>query len=144
MRVLLDEDVPVQLIEILRKVLPAHQVDHIHGIGWSGKLDPFVYADAAKAGYDVFVTNDGAQMDDPAECRLVKKSKMHRVAYSQRNTGVRGLALAVASVVAAMPDVMAELANADGQRLVTIHAVDPSRKRCTITDPKKDPPKYWR
>lgn len=29
MRILIDENVPVQLVEMLRRLLPDHQVDHV-------------------------------------------------------------------------------------------------------------------
>jgi hypothetical protein len=39
---------------------------------------------------------------------------------------------------------IAELEAADGQRLVSLTAVDPSRhNRLQITDPKMSPPKHW-
>jgi hypothetical protein len=83
-------------------------------LAWAGKKDLVLYQDAKRAGYDVVVTNDNAQMSDPDECREVKRAGMHRVSYKQRHPGLRGLAVAMASLIAAMPDVVAELANADG------------------------------
>jgi hypothetical protein len=53
------------------------------------------------------------------------------------------LAVALASMVAAMPDIVNELDNAGGQRLVHIISIDANRKRYTIIDPKRTPPKYW-
>lgn len=91
MKILLDEDVPEQVITVLSNVLIKHRVDHVHGIKWSGKPDNYLYADAAKRGYDAIVTNDGAQMSDPDECRAVKRSGMHRVSYRQRHQGLKGL-----------------------------------------------------
>lgn len=47
-------------------------------------------------------------------------------------------------VRAALPHAIAELEAADGQRLVSLTAVDPSRhNRLQITDPKMSPPKHW-
>jgi hypothetical protein len=34
MRLLLDEDVPIQLLEPLQRLLPGHRVEHVDGIGW--------------------------------------------------------------------------------------------------------------
>lgn len=39
-RLLLDEDVPVQLLDPPGKLLPRHQIDHVARVGWKGKLDP--------------------------------------------------------------------------------------------------------
>lgn len=143
MRILLDEDVPRPVVDLLRHVLRGHDIDHVQLIKWAGKQDRDLYRDAARAGYDVIVTNDAAQMSDPDECREVKRAGMHRVSYKQRHSGLRGLAIAVASLVAAMPDVVTELANADGQRLVAIAGIDPTHKRYSIVDPRRDPPPYW-
>jgi hypothetical protein len=143
MRILLDEDVPRPVVDLLRHVLRGHDVDHVQEIKWAGKKDLVLYQDAKRAGYDVVVTNDAAQMSDPDECKAVKKTGMHRVSYKQRHPGLRGLAAAVASLVAAMPDVVVELANADGQRLIAITGIDLTRQRHTSVDPRRDPPPYW-
>lgn len=37
MKILLDEDVPEQVITVLQHVLRGHHVDHVTRIGWSGK-----------------------------------------------------------------------------------------------------------
>lgn len=144
MMILLDEDVPRQVVDVLKQVLRGHQVDHVHLIKWSGKKDNFLYRDAAKNGYSVIVTNDNAQMADPDECREVKRSGIHRISYKQRHPGMKGLAVAVGSLVAAMPAVVAELDNADGQRLVAITGINPAKKRYEIIDPQRNPPAYWR
>src|SRR6202034_1322293 len=58
----------------------------------------------------------------------IAKSGIHRVQYPQRQNGLVGLGLAMATVCAALPSVLHELATADGQRLVTLRAVDPGRE----------------
>jgi hypothetical protein len=93
-RLLLDEDVPVQLLEPLRRLLPGHQVDHVQGLGWKGKPDDFLLADAAARGYDVLVTNDSGQMDSPKECRDIRDSGIHHTRYRMLD-GLDVLALAM-------------------------------------------------
>jgi hypothetical protein len=101
MRVLIDEDTAVQLLEPLR------------------------------------------QLSDPAECDAIKRSGLHHVRYGQRREGTRGLALALGAVIAAMPMVMDEIQEADGQRLIHIAGLDP-RNRYESVDPRKQPPsQYW-
>ena len=39
MRLLVDEDTAVQVLEPLRHVLLGHQVDHVSGVSWKGKKD---------------------------------------------------------------------------------------------------------
>jgi PIN like domain len=142
MRVLIDEDTAVQLLEPLRHLLPVHHVDHVTQINWSGKRDRLVLSDARNARYQVFITRDRSQLDDPRECDAIRKSGLHHVRYRQRRAGMRGLALALGAVIAAMPMVMDELAEASGQRLVHIAGLDP-RNRYECIDPRREPPKYW-
>lgn len=143
MRLLLDEDVPVQLLEPLRRLLPRHQVDHTEGLGWKGKKDRFLLADARGRGYEVLLTNDSAQLDNADECRAIRDSQLHHVRYHQdTRRGVDGLALAIASVLAAIRPILDELVDVDAQRLVAIRAIQPGRRHRT-TDPRVEPPPYW-
>lgn len=143
MRLLLDEDVPVQLIEPLRRLLPGHQVDHVQQLGWKGKKDEFLLPDAARRGYEALLTNDSAQLDDVEESRAIRDSGLHHVRYPHNTSrGVDGLALAMAGVLAAIRPVLADLEEADGQRLVEIRAVQSGKRRQTV-DPRINPPRYW-
>jgi hypothetical protein len=143
MRVLVDEDTAVQLIEPLRHVLLGHEVDHVSGVSWKGKKDRQVLPDASRAGYEVIITRDRAQLSDPAECDAIKKSGLHHVRYTQRIQGMRGLALALGAVIAAMPMIMQELTEADGQRLIRITGID-HRDRFQMIDPRRTAPSpYW-
>jgi hypothetical protein len=143
MRVLLDEDVPVQVLEPLKRVLKSHHVQHLNELRWKNKKDLFVLRDASSGGFQVIVTNDAAQLDDVYETEAIKKSGLHHVRYGQRpDLGLHGLALALGAIVSAMPPLIAELEAATGHRLVRIHALDPKR-RYDLTDPRKSPPKYW-
>ncbi|RKN07883.1 hypothetical protein [Streptomyces radicis] len=36
MRILIDENVPVQMLEMLRRLLPEHEVRHVSEIKWAG------------------------------------------------------------------------------------------------------------
>jgi hypothetical protein len=142
MRVLIDEDTAVQLLEPLRHLLPRHTVDHIGTLNWKGKKDRTVYADASAAGYDVIITRDSNQLSDPGECRAIKKAGIHHVRYTQKRQGMIGLGLALGAVIAAMPAVIEELEQADGQRLIHVVGLDPSR-RFESRDPAREPPAYW-
>lgn len=102
MRLLLDEDVPVQLLDPLRRLLPGHQIDHTEQLGWKGKKDRFLLPDARRRGYDALLTHDSAQLDSAEECRAIRDSRMHHVRYHQNTrSGLDGFALAMASVMAA-------------------------------------------
>ena len=143
MRVLIDEDTAVQIIEPLRHVLLGHEVAHISGLSWKGKKDLRVLPDARNAGFHALITRDRAQFSDPRECDAIKKSGLHHIRYAQRQEGTRGLALAIGAIIAAMPMVMQDLEGVSGQRLVQIASIDP-RRRFEITDPQRNPPSaYW-
>lgn len=143
MKFLLDEDVPVQLVEPLRRLLREHRVDHVQNLGWKGKKDRFLLPHASGKGYDALITNDSAQLDSAEETRAIRDSRMHHIRY-QHDTrrGIDGLALAMAAVMAAIRPLVRELDDAHGQRLVEIQAIQPTR-RYKITNPRVDPPPYW-
>lgn len=58
MRLLIDEDTAVQLIEPLRHVLFGHDVMHVSGLSWKGKKDLRVLPDAKNAGFHALITKD--------------------------------------------------------------------------------------
>lgn len=142
MRVLIDEDTAIQLLQPLRHLLPRHTVDHIGTLNWKGKKDRRVYADAKTAGYDVIITRDGNQLSDPDECTAIKRAGIHHVRYSQKRKGMAGLGLALGAVIAAMPLIVEELEQAEGQRLIHVVGLHHER-RYETTDPVKNPPVYW-
>lgn len=143
MKLLLDEDVPIQLLGPLRHLMPEHRLEHVDGIGWKGKKDTFLLRDAASRGYEIFVTNDNAQLDSAEECRAIHDSGLHHVRYDHdTKRGMDGLALAMAAVIGALRQIVKELGEVDGQRLVQIQALQAGKRHRTI-DPRKDPPPYW-
>jgi hypothetical protein len=142
-KVLPDEDVPKQLLEPLRHLLRGHLVDHVEDLGWKGKKDRFLLPDARRRGYDALVTNDSGQLHSAEESRAIRDSGLHHVRYHQDpRRGIDGLAVAMASVMAAIRPIVYELEQADGQRLIEIQSVTPGRRHKT-TDPRIDPPPYW-
>lgn len=146
MKLLLDENVPAPLTSTVRTLLRrSHEVLHVIDVpGWSGTKDLRLYEQAAEAGFQVVVTNDARQMNRKTEVEAIARSKLHRIQYPHRQEGLPGLGIAMATVCAALPSVLRELESADGQRLVTLRAVDPGRDhRYTVRDPRTDPPKFW-
>jgi hypothetical protein len=142
-KVLLDEDVPKQLLEPLRHLAAPHVVDHVDDLGWKGKKDHFLLPDAKGRGYDALLTNDSAQLDSVEESRAIRDSRMHHIRYHQdTRRGITGLAVAMASVMAAIRPILQELDEADSQLLVEIQAITHKRRHTTI-DPRTDPPPYW-
>lgn len=146
MRVLLDEDVPLPVLEALQHVLNDHPIDHVDRIGRKGKKDLALFPDAVTRGYEVLVTNDKNQLENVEESRAIRDSGLHHVRYDQDTSrGREGLALAMASLLAAAVPCIRELELADGQRLVHIKSIAPHQRtaRYDVVDPIKDPPNYW-
>jgi PIN like domain len=146
LKLLLDENVPAPMTSTVKLLLRrSHDVAHVIDVpGWSGTKDLQLYEKAADAGFEVVVTNDAKQMKRKSEVEAIAKSGLHRVQYPHRQNGLQGLGLAMATVCAALPSVLQELATADGQRLVTLRAIDPGRDhRYAVRNPGSDPPKFW-
>lgn len=100
-------------------------------------------ADAKQTGYHAIVTNDAKQLDDPEETASIRKSKLHHITYSHRHPGRKGLALAIAAVIASMPAIVEELEAAEKQLLISIPGLSPTSRHKTV-DPERDPPRYWK
>lgn len=146
MKLLLDENVPEPMTATIRTLLRrSHDVQHVIDVpGWRGTKDLHLYPKAKEAGFEVVVTNDAKQMDRKLEVEAIAKSGLHRVQYPHRQQGLAGVGLARAALCASLPSVLQELADADGQRLVTLRAVDPGRDhRYAFRNPATDPPKFW-
>ncbi|MGW0292631.1 DUF5615 family PIN-like protein [Streptomyces tuirus] len=147
MKLLLDENVPRPMAEIVRILLKAHEVVHVHDLkGWTGTKDIELYAKAKADGFEVVITNDTKQLSRPLEVAAIAQSGLHRIEYRQNNKhgGLVGLGTAIATVCAALPHALSELETADGQLLVSLSSIDPTRqKRLQVTDPAVSPPKHW-
>jgi hypothetical protein len=145
-KVLLDENVPAPITSTVKTLLHrSHDVQHVIDLpGWSGTKDLRLYGKAKDAGFEAVVTNDAKQMNRRHEVRAIAESGLHRIQYPHKQEGLAGLGLAMATVCAALPSVLQELAGADGQRLVTLKGVDPGRDhRYGVRNPASDPPKFW-
>lgn len=141
MRLLLDEDVPVPLLELLQHLLREHTVKHVSTIGWRGKKDRPLFKDAANR-FDAVLTNDLGQFNDPDECRAIQRSGLHHISYELRD-GLDGLALASAAICAAIRPIIAALNSVPEQRIVRIHSLA-RRRRFDISNPAHTPPSvYW-
>lgn len=130
MKVLLDEDVPLQLLGLLRDLLPSHEWDHINELGWKRKGDVSLMRDAGKRGYEVLITKNVGQLHEPAERRAATKAGLHHVIYPDvaNRTDRTGSARAIGSTIAAMPLLIQALGEADGLQIARIQVIDPGRR----------------
>ncbi|MFE5656196.1 DUF5615 family PIN-like protein [Streptomyces sp. NPDC056517] len=147
MKLLLDENVPRPMANIATTLLAGHDVQHVHDLqGWSGTKDVQLYPKAQAEGFEVIITNDSKQMSRSAEVAAIAQSGLHRIEYRQNNKhgGLIGLGTAIATVCAALPHALDELAKADGQRLILLKGIDPTRgSRLLVTIPSLEPPRLW-
>jgi hypothetical protein len=145
MRVLVDEAMPVQVLAPLR-LNKGDSFDHVNDLHWKGKKDVSLFRDAAKKGYEAVLTLDVAQLESADESRALRLSKLHHIGIQQGRSaqGVRGMARVIASVVAAMPYVLDDLANVDGQRIVELRLLNASRRH-DVFDPQVEITRfpYW-
>lgn len=146
MRVLVDEAMPVHVLLPLR-LNRGHRFDHVEQLDWKGKKDVPLLRDAAAKGYEAILTLDVAQLESFEESRELKRSGLHHIAIRQGRSaqGIKGMARVVASVIVAMPYVLADLTDAEGQRIVEL-ALLSATARHTILDPRTNAARfpYWR
>lgn len=147
MKVLIDENVPRPLLDALRILLKTrHDLSHVHDLKWQGTKDVPLYEKAAGEGFEAVLTNDRHQMQRPLEVEAIAQSGLHRIEYrvNAKHGGLIGLATAIATVCAGLPHALDELRDADGQRLILLNGMDPTRRsRIKVTDPTREPPKFW-
>lgn len=146
LQVLVDEGMPVQLLEPLR-LNRGHRFDHVNELRWKGRLDQPLLRDAGGRGYDAILTLDVNQLSDADVCRALRQSGLHHISLQQgrRVRGVKGTARVMASVIAAMPYVLEDLEDADGQRIVELSLFS-ATKRHNLFDPLRERSRYpyWR
>jgi hypothetical protein len=82
LKLLLDENVPRPMAQIVRILLKAHEVIHVHELqGWAGTKDIELYARAKAEGFDAVITNDTKQLSRPLEVAAIARSGLHRIEY---------------------------------------------------------------
>jgi hypothetical protein len=88
----------------------------------------------------------GGSSSSIAWTTLLISQLIARVAFAlatrRKSGGCRYEMSALGAVIAAMPMLMEDLEQVDGQRLVHIVGLDPGR-RYEVTDPAANPPNYW-
>lgn len=145
MKILLDEQIPQFFRTVIANLLPNDQVDHVGDLNWKSKKDTVLLADAQQRGYEMFVTNDLRQLEDPDETKAIKRSGLHHLTYHRRGKGLQAQANSLAVLVACLPAVMEYVDQSRDQRLFCAKGIDASHsRRVDVVDPKRNPPRYWR
>jgi len=145
-RLLVDEGVPVQVLEPLRRN-KGHEFVHVHEAGLNGRKDKFLFSHAMQRGFSALIALDVDQLVEPAEWRSLKASGLHHLSLRQGRTvrGAKGLARVMSSFIVAMPYVLAELQAVDGQRIVEIQLLSATARHKTY-NPRYEQARYpyWR
>jgi hypothetical protein len=146
LKILLDENVAKPLHEALCVFIQGHEIEHVRDLqGWSGTKDLVLYERAASDGFTVILTNDQKQMQRQLEVEAIARSGIHRIEYTHKGLGLVGLGVAIGTVCAGLPVALAELEQAESQRLIQLRGIDPTAgSRLRINDPAQKPPKFWR
>ena len=146
MRVLIDEGVPWQVLEPLRRNKD-HEFEHVAKSRFQRREDRFLFGDAVSRGFDVIIVLDVHQLLEPTEWRALRASSVHHVSLRQGRTvrGQTGVARVIAPLVVAMPYVLRDLQDADSQRMVEIELLA-ATARHTAFDPRRERKRYpyWR
>ncbi|MEV7656202.1 hypothetical protein AB0O39_18725 [Streptomyces anulatus] len=96
----LDENVLRPMADIVRILLKAHDVPHVHELpGWAGTKDIELCEKDRAEGFDAVLTNDTKQMSLHLEVAAIAASGLHRIEYRQNNKhgGLVGLGSAIAT-----------------------------------------------
>lgn len=126
MKILVDENVPIQILELARLYLVGHQVDHVDNLRWKRKKDRAVFRDAQTRGYNAILTNDQNQLADPEELKALRQAKLHHVLYPNppRGSGTAGQARVLGSVLATLPAIVVFLERAEEPQVISVSVSD--------------------
>ncbi len=145
MKILIDEQTPVQFTaSIAAGIGPAHEVVHVHDLGWSGTKDVELLKRAGSKGFDLIITNDRDQVNDPAESRAIRRSGIHHLLYPRMGgKGLSGFTLTLAALLAALPAVLAAITDSDNQLFIRVKKISPRPvDRIHIRDLVRNPLPY--
>lgn len=143
MKVLVDEDVPEPSYRLLTILLSGHFVRHVNELKWKAKTDITLFREAPRRGFQVFITQNTSQLDNPDECSAIKRSGLHHVSYERSGSGLRAEGLATAALCATIPAIMADLEIAPSQRVVRIKKITGAGRYDLIDPTKQAPSHYW-
>lgn len=107
---LIDENVNDGVEGPLTSIFFNHQFVTVHGQGWAGVADDSLFGRMAENGFDALITRDKAQLTDPNERNGLRDRGLHWIGVtSPKFSGLKGLSLETAAVIAALPYVLDDL-----------------------------------
>lgn len=111
MKFLVDENESANVCGPLAQLHPAHSFDHAVGVGLQGREDLDLFAAMAARGYAALITQDRAQItQNQDELETLLELGIHWIGRKQsKEGGARRLAIASATLIGAMPDVIEQI-----------------------------------
>ena len=119
MKIILDENIPEPLSEPLGWLLRGHRMAHVNRC-WKGIKDQQLYDKAKRQGYDVVISNDSQQLYDSDICKAIQRSNRHVVFVESSSGGLKHLAAVTGALMHCIRDIIAELEQAESQRIVIV------------------------
>lgn len=136
---------PEPLIGLIRQLVgPGTEVSSVAVKSWKGKKDVPLIRDVAEKGYDVFLTGDMRQLDDPKETRAIHDAGIHHVRYKTID-GLDGLGEMCGAISAMIRPILGDLESAPAQRLVLLTPRFGRTSWYMVCDPRdaRQGPRYW-
>lgn len=114
MKFLIDENEMLGILQPLQAIYPAHTFEHVVNTPLASLQDVPLFHAMAEAGYAALITQDRAQIEDNLdEVEALLELGIHWIGRKQLHVpGRRGIALAIASHVAAMPQLLDQMSAA--------------------------------
>lgn len=138
MRILLDENVPRQLVDPLSWLLPVHVIHQVNR-RFKGIKDEQLYDKAKRKNYELIISADGNQLYDERICKAIQRSGLHAAFVETGSSNLKSLAAAAGALIHSIRDIVAKLEKVEVQHVIVIHMLrgDP---RYDFHNPRRDPP----
>ncbi|MER7213235.1 hypothetical protein ABT340_39745 [Streptosporangium sp. NPDC000239] len=138
MRILLDENVPRQLVDPLSWLLPLHVIDQVNQ-RFKGIKDEQLYGKAKRKNYELIISVDSNQLYDEKICKAIQRSGLHAVFVETGNSSLKSLAAAAGALIHSIRDIVVRLEKVDVQH-VTIIPMLRGDPRYDFHDPRHSAP----
>ena len=107
MKFLIDENVNTAVVSVLRVTFTEHGFSTVLEQSWSGLEDVPLFKAMVSGQFDVLVTRDRDQLRDKSERSALRDCGLHWMGVTApRYSGVKGMALETAAIVAGLPYVL--------------------------------------
>lgn len=136
MRFLFDENMTVGLPGNVSAVAPWHEFEHVNDVGLREAPDVDLLPRAAGLGFDAIITDDRRQLVVEREREAIRESGLTWITLRRTNAkGLPGIAAESASLIAALPHIVAVIQESPEPRLIRVKGVGrDAGQRITVHD----------